>query len=128
MTAPTTATGSASWAGYGVVATGGAAGIGLVLGRAAAARGAAVMLMDIDLDIAEEQAAKLRAEGAQAHALFCDVTDHASVEAALAEAVDRLGGINILRANADVGSSGGIHAFRPRPQGGGVAPATTMMR
>jgi len=69
MTAPTTATGSASWAGYGVVVTGGAAGIGLALGRAAAARGAAVMLMDIELDIAEEQAAKLRAEGAQAHAL-----------------------------------------------------------
>ena len=97
-----------SWSGLGVVVTGGAAGIGLSLGRVAAARGAAVMLADIEKGVAEKAAASLRADGGDVRAAYCDVTDYGSVEATFAEAAERLGGINVLCANAGVGSLGSI--------------------
>jgi NAD(P)-dependent dehydrogenase (short-subunit alcohol dehydrogenase family) len=97
-----------SWSGLGVVVTGGAAGIGLSLGRVASARGAAVVLADIEKDVAEKAAEDLRADGGDVHAAYCDVTDYESVEATFAEAAERLGGINVLCANAGVGSVGGI--------------------
>ncbi|HXB85257.1 SDR family NAD(P)-dependent oxidoreductase [Mycobacterium sp.] len=97
-----------SWSGLGVVVTGGAAGIGLSLGRVAAARGAAVVLADIEKGVAEKAAASLRADGGDVRAAYCDVTDYGSVEATFAEAAERLGGINVLCANAGVGSLGSI--------------------
>jgi NAD(P)-dependent dehydrogenase (short-subunit alcohol dehydrogenase family) len=97
-----------SWSGLGVVVTGGAAGIGLSLGRVAAARGAAVVLADIEKEVAEKAAASMRADGGDVHAAYCDVTDYGSVEATLTEAAERLGGINVLCANAGVGSLGSI--------------------
>lgn len=97
-----------SWSGLGVVVTGGAAGIGLSLGRVAAARGAAVVLADIEQEAAEKAAASLRADGADVRAAYCDVTDYSSVEATLAGAAERLGGINVLCANAGVGSLGSV--------------------
>jgi len=97
-----------SWSGLGVVVTGGAAGIGLSLGRVAAARGAAVVLADIAKGVAEKAAASLRADGGDVRAAYCDVTDYGSVEATFAEAAERLGGINVLCANAGVGSLGSI--------------------
>lgn len=97
-----------SWSGLGVVVTGGAAGIGLSLGRVAAARGAAVVLADIEKEVAEKAAASLRADGGDVRAAYCDVTDYGSVEATFAEAAERLGGINVLCANAGVGSLGSI--------------------
>ena len=97
-----------SWSGLGVVVTGGAAGIGLSLGRVAAARGAAVVLADIEKEVAEKAAASLRADGGDVRAAYCNVTDYGSVEATFAEAAERLGGINVLCANAGVGSLGSI--------------------
>jgi NAD(P)-dependent dehydrogenase (short-subunit alcohol dehydrogenase family) len=97
-----------SWSGLGVVVTGGAAGIGLSLGRVAAARGAAVVLADIEKEVAVKAAASLRADGGDVRAAYCDVTDYGSVEATFAEAAERLGGINVLCANAGVGSLGSI--------------------
>src|SRR6185436_1805070 len=42
----------------------------------------------------------IAAEGGRAVPVVCDVTDEASVEAAVASAADQLGGIDILVANA----------------------------
>src|SRR5258705_8373481 len=57
------------------VVTGGAGGIGTVYGRALAEAGAAVALADLDGGAANEQAAKLAAEGHQAIGVKLDITN-----------------------------------------------------
>src|SRR4051812_12085665 len=97
-----------NWSGAGVLVTGGAAGIGLSLGRAAARRGAKVVLSDIEEDVAEKAAAGLREEGLDASSLRCDVTNPDEVAACIEETVARLGTLNLLCANAGVGASNPI--------------------
>jgi NAD(P)-dependent dehydrogenase (short-subunit alcohol dehydrogenase family) len=82
------------------VVTGAARGFGAAFAQAFAAEGAAVALLDLDLAAAEEQAAALRAKGAQALALACDVSDAEAVDAAVARTVAELGEIGILVNNA----------------------------
>lgn len=76
--------------------TGAARGIGLAFAQAYAAEGAEVALGDIDLARAEESAAGI---GPQAFAVQMDVTDQASIEAAV-QAVEARGGIDVLVNNA----------------------------
>lgn len=77
--------------------TGAARGIGAALARAYVAEGATVALGDIDLPAAEATAAEI---GEGAYALELDVTDQASIDAALAAVVERTGGLDILVNNA----------------------------
>jgi len=55
----------------------------------------------------EEVAASLGRYGEAGIAIRCDVTDEQEVEAALAEAAERLGGIDVLFANAGGGTGAG---------------------
>ena len=50
-------------AGFGVIVTGGASGLGLAYGEVLAAHGARVTLIDVDGDAVAAQAARLRARG-----------------------------------------------------------------
>lgn len=77
--------------------TGAARGIGLEFARAYLCEGARVAIADINLPAAEAAAAQL---GAGAIAIRLDVTDQASIDAAVAEAVQRMGRIDILINNA----------------------------
>jgi NAD(P)-dependent dehydrogenase (short-subunit alcohol dehydrogenase family) len=77
--------------------TGAARGIGLEFARAYLREGAQVAIADINLTAAEASAAGL---GPGAIALHIDVTDQASIEACVAEAVARMGRIDILINNA----------------------------
>lgn len=77
--------------------TGAARGIGLEFARAYLREGARVAIADINLPAAEAAAAQL---GAGAIAILLDVTDQASIDAAVAEAVQRMGRIDILINNA----------------------------
>ena len=77
--------------------TGAARGIGLEFARAYLREGARVAIADINLPAAEAAAAQL---GAGAIAILLDVTDQASIDAAVAEAVQRMGLIDILINNA----------------------------
>ena len=77
--------------------TGAARGIGLEFARAYLREGARVAIADINLPAAEAAAAQL---GAGAIAIRLDVTDQASIDAAVAEAVQRMGRIDILINNA----------------------------
>ena len=81
------------------VVTGGAQGIGAAIVRAYAAEGAHVVVADVATDKAEALAASL---GGKAFAQALDVRDQASIAAAVAAAVDRLGRIDILVNNAAV--------------------------
>jgi 3-oxoacyl-[acyl-carrier protein] reductase len=97
--------------------TGGAIGFGRRFARGFAAEGAAVVLADIDLAAAEATATELRAQGAPALAVRCDVSKEDEVEAAVARAVDELGGIDVLINNA------GLHLMKYNQPFGTLARA-----
>ena len=80
-----------------VIITGGASGMGEALVRHFARQGAQVILFDVNDAAGESIALAASAAGAgQADFLHCDVSDEASVTAAFAEAVARLGGLDCL--------------------------------
>jgi 3alpha(or 20beta)-hydroxysteroid dehydrogenase len=78
-----------------VLVTGGAQGLGEGMARALGAAGAAVMIADIAKDLGEQTAA-----GMGARFVALDVTDDAAWEAAVAQTVDELGGLDVLVNNA----------------------------
>lgn len=83
-------------------------GAGGGIGRATAERfveeGAKVAVVEIDRELGEAAAASARSKagssGGDAHFIHCDVTDKASVTAAVAETVERFGPLNVLHNNA----------------------------
>ena len=94
-----------------IVGAGQSPGEGVGNGRATALRfgqeGATVLCVDRDLASAEETAALVRQEGAEAAAFQADVTKEATLAAALADAKARWGRIDILHNNVGVSLAGG---------------------
>jgi 3-oxoacyl-[acyl-carrier protein] reductase len=84
--------------------TGGASGIGAATAELFAAEGAAVLVADLPSHRAAADAliARIRADGGQAAFAPTDVTDPASVDAAVAFCVDRFGGVDAVVASAGV--------------------------
>ena len=80
------------------IVTGGATGIGRAIVAALIRHGASVVIADLDAAAAARTAEELAATGVVA----MDVRRRASVEAGFAEALERLGGCDILCANAGV--------------------------
>jgi len=85
-----------------VVITGASSGIGLATARAAAKRGAKVLLVARSLGALEEAVAAIVADGGTAEAFAADVGDRAAVDAAAARAVERFGRIDTWVNNAGV--------------------------
>ncbi|MBY8848452.1 SDR family oxidoreductase [Saccharothrix longispora] len=81
------------------VVTGGASGIGLATARLLAARGAVAVAFDVDTGV-----------GPPLHGVRCDVTDDASVRAAVDEVVERFGRLDVLVNNAGIGAQGDVAA------------------
>jgi NAD(P)-dependent dehydrogenase (short-subunit alcohol dehydrogenase family) len=79
--------------------TGAARGIGYETARLLHARGASVALVDLDLEHTTRAA---EAIGERTIAIGADVTDAEAMEAAVEEAVERFGGLDIAVANAGV--------------------------
>jgi NAD(P)-dependent dehydrogenase (short-subunit alcohol dehydrogenase family) len=86
-----------------VFITGGARGIGAAVAMESARRGAKVALAGLEPDQLAVTAAKV---GSGTLHLDCDVTELASVEAAVRTTVSELGGIDIVLANAGIGTYG----------------------
>lgn len=82
------------------VITGAAKGIGAETARVATAKGARVMLSDLDDDAGEATAAAIRASGGDAHYLHCDVTDEGQIRTLMDRTAATLGGIDVLHNNA----------------------------
>lgn len=80
------------------VVTGGASGIGLATARAFAAEGARVAVLDVRPESLDAGIAGFAA----------DVTDRSSIDAAVAQVVDRFSGIDIVINNAGVSSIGTV--------------------
>ncbi len=84
--------------------TGGARGIGFATARALRARGASVVLVDLDLEAAQQAAAQIH--DTLALGLAADVTDRSAMQRAVATTVDHFGGIDVVMANAGIVSRG----------------------
>lgn len=79
--------------------TGAARGIGFETARQLHMRGASVAVVDIEIDQAREAAERI---GPRAIGIAADVTDHGAMMAAVAETVERFGGLDVAVANAGI--------------------------
>jgi NAD(P)-dependent dehydrogenase (short-subunit alcohol dehydrogenase family) len=94
-----------------VLITGGASGIGAATATQLAARGARVVLVDLDGDSLAAMTERLGEESAIS--VIGDVTELADMENAVALGVERFGGLDIVVANAGVGSYGSVLVVDP---------------
>ncbi|MEV6604264.1 SDR family oxidoreductase [Kutzneria sp. NPDC051319] len=91
---------SNDFGGLAAVVTGGASGIGRATAELLASRGATVAALDLNPDQVAGPLVGIR----------CDVTDDASVRAAVAEAAERFGRLDIVINNAGIGAQGDVAA------------------
>ena len=85
--------------------TGAGRGIGLAIGEALAAHGAAVAIQDIEESIAAEAVKKIADRGGRAIALGGDIKDLTLPARLIQQTVDQLGGLHILINNASIQSA-----------------------
>jgi glucose 1-dehydrogenase/3-oxoacyl-[acyl-carrier protein] reductase len=86
--------------GRGAFVTGGGSGIGRATSLRLASEGAAVAVIDLRLDVAQETARMISDAGGSAHAFVADVRDRAQIQAARDGALEALGAIHYLVNNA----------------------------
>ncbi|MHA0287782.1 SDR family oxidoreductase [Mycobacterium sp. C3-094] len=101
----------ASVAGKTAFITGGARGVGAEVARRLHARGANLVLTDLDETPLGEMAEELGARRVSTE--LVDVRDLPAMEAAAARAVERFGGIDIVVANAGIASYGSVLQVDP---------------
>jgi NAD(P)-dependent dehydrogenase (short-subunit alcohol dehydrogenase family) len=82
-----------------ILITGAARGIGFETARQAHLRGASVVVLDLDATEAAEAAERI---GTRAFGIGADVTDLGAMQAAVAETVERFGGLDVAVANAGI--------------------------
>jgi NAD(P)-dependent dehydrogenase (short-subunit alcohol dehydrogenase family) len=90
------------------VITGGAGGIGMAMARAFAARGAKIVLADLDEPALGAAVRELEKSGAQAFGVPTDVSKPASVEALAEATLRRFGAAHIVCNNAGIATFGPI--------------------
>jgi len=93
------------------VVTGGGRGLGHAFGAALVARGAHVVLADVDGAAATSAAAAFTARGGSATGTVCDVTDEDGVAEMMSGIAERHGGVDILVNNAGLHAADYYHPF-----------------
>lgn len=84
------------------IVTGGARGIGRAIALAFAAKGIGSVIADIDLAVAEQTAAELRALGVDAAAIPVDMSKNEDIVRLVQETLARFGRVDILVNNAGI--------------------------
>ena len=97
------------------VITGGNGGIGLGIAQALAAQGCAVSLWGRNADKNKAAVTGITGAGGKADSVICDVSDSASVKAAMAKTLEKFGRVDGCFANAGIGG-GGRHSFIDRTE------------
>jgi NAD(P)-dependent dehydrogenase (short-subunit alcohol dehydrogenase family) len=90
------------------VITGGGNGIGAAMARAFAARGARLVLADLDQAAVDRMAAELTGAGGQVLGVQTDVGERAAVEALAEAALRRFGAVHVVCNNAGIATFGEI--------------------
>ena len=98
--------------------TGAARGIGFETARQMHLRGASVAVLDLDADEAREAAERI---GPRAIGIGADVTDQGAMMAAVAEVVEKFGGLDVAVANAGIAPANVRHGPRRSPARSGSA-------
>ncbi len=88
--------------GRAALVTGGTRGLGLLLARELGERGCRVAVCARNGDELRRAVTDLRTLGVEAHGITCDLRDRDQVRAMVAEAVDRLGGLDVVVNNAGI--------------------------
>jgi NAD(P)-dependent dehydrogenase (short-subunit alcohol dehydrogenase family) len=83
--------------------TGAARGIGFATAQGLIARGASVVVVDLDQAACDAAAAQLH--DSRAIGLAADVTDRGAMQRVVATAVERFGGLDVVVANAGIGAT-----------------------
>lgn len=96
-----------------IVITGASSGIGLVTARAAAGRGAAVVLVARQRSAIDEAAEDIRRCGGRAASFAADVADAEAVRGAARQALERFGALDTWVNNAGVSSYGRLDQTPP---------------
>ena len=78
------------------VVTGGASGLGAAMAAGLAQAGAAIGVLDVDVERAAEVCASIVEAGGKAASYTADVTDSSAVDRVVAEVVSDLGGVDVL--------------------------------
>ena len=97
--------------GKGAVITGGASGIGLATAQVLAAKGAKLVLADVEEGALDAAVQGLRDGGADAHGVVCDVRDLDAVNALADAAFSAVGGVHVVFNNAGIAVGGPILAM-----------------
>jgi NAD(P)-dependent dehydrogenase (short-subunit alcohol dehydrogenase family) len=101
-----------SFAGKSVLITGGSRGLGLAIARRIAREGGRLALLARDEDELARACADLRALGAEALAVSCDLLDRDQSLGAIETVVDRFGTIDVLINNAGIIEVGPLENMR----------------
>lgn len=96
--------------GRSVIVTGAASGLGLAFSEVMAEHGARVTLTDLDEDRLAREVDRLSAMGFAVTGAKLDVTNRTSVDSVFDAAADRLGGLDIVFANAGIDPGPGYAA------------------
>src|SRR5690554_5120099 len=92
-------------AGQRIIVAGGGGSVGSALATTFAAQGAKVAVADIALEYAQDVAKQIVAKGFEARPVYLDVTSLDSINAALRESVEWLGGLDSLINSTGVSAS-----------------------
>lgn len=89
-------------AGKAVLITGGASGVGRLMAKQAAERGARLIVLDRDAEGLESLSAELAAGGHQAHTYVCDLAERDAIAATATRVLRDCGRVDVLINNAGI--------------------------